>query len=143
MKDFKVKISVINPEYSPEYEKEWGFLERQYENLKHNSERVFGFDRSVREYRYKDDTSFELRYTIEGIQKNCLLQNVSVLEVVFDDDIVENFVISKPLISSTREIHREKYDSGYFYFYLLPDILYTRLTDTIYLENESLPEDFQ
>ena len=140
MKTFDIKISVINPDYNAEYEKEYGFLERQYENPKF--ERESGWTvKDLTEYRYRENIALELEYSKNDERKKCSLNNVCVLEILSDKEIVGKFIVSKSLVSSTREIDRQKYDKGYFYFYLKPNIEFARLTDFIYIAADEIPEE--
>jgi hypothetical protein len=137
MEDFKLKISVINPDYDPVIEQEWGFLNRQYENSKYNSEEVIGF-KELKEYRYKDNINYTLK-DVEG--NNYDLKNVCTLELINEDDRINTFIFSKSLISHTRELNREKYQSGYFYIYLLGDVEFVISNKCIYLNTTEIPKE--
>ncbi len=142
MKTFDIKISVINPDYNAKYEKEYGFLERQYENPKFESEISWTVE-DLTEYRYRVDIALELEYSNNDERKICSLNNVCVLEILKDKETINKFIVSKSLVSSTRKINREKYDKGYFYFYLKSNIEYARLTDFIYIKADEIPEELK
>lgn len=142
MKTFDVKISVINPDYNEEYEKEYGFLERQYENPKFESESSWTV-KDFTEYRYSEDISFEIQYLHNKETKKCSLTNVCVLEILKNNNTNSKFIISKSLISTTRVINKEKYNKGYFYFYLKPSIEYVVLADGIYITLKEIPTELK
>jgi hypothetical protein len=142
MKSFDVKISVINPDYDAEYEKEYGFLERQYENSKFDSEICWKII-DVTEYRYRENVSFVLEYLVNGTNHKYSLNNVCVLELLKNDKIITEVIVSKSLISSTRAINKKNYSKGYFYFYLKPKIYFERLSDLIYVTAIEIPEELR
>lgn len=142
MKTFDIKICVINPNYNAEYEKEYGFLERQYENPKFESESSWRVENST-EYRYREDVALELEYFENNERQKCSLNNVCILEILSDEETLGKIIVSKSLVSSTTKIDRQKYDKGYFYFYLKPDIEYARLTDFIYIASDEIPEEIK
>ena len=69
MKEIIVKISVINPDYNAEYEKEYGWLERLYENPKYDYEISWGI-KDLNEYRYRENIEFELLYSYKNKRKH-------------------------------------------------------------------------
>ncbi len=140
MKTFDIKISVINPNYNTEYEKAYGFLERQYENPKFESESSWRVE-DFTEFRYREDIALEIEYFNNDERKKCSLNNVCVLEILKDRETISKFIVSKSLVSSTREINREKYDKGYFY--LKSNIEYARLNDFIYIKADEIPEELK
>ena len=142
MKVFDVKISVINPDYNAKYEKEYGWLERKYENPKFKSEIAWQI-KNLTEYKYRESTEYELQYVINDEKHNCLLKDVCVLELLNNAEIIADFIVSKSLISGTRVINKKKYDKGYFYFYLKPNVDYAKLNDGIYISIAEIPEELK
>lgn len=140
MKTFDIKISVINPNYNAEYEKEYGFLERQYENPKFESGKSWRVE-DFTEFRYREDIVLDIEYFDNDERKTCSLNNVNVLEILKDKETISTFIVSKSLVSSTRGINREKYSNGYFY--LKSNIEYEKLNDFIYIKADEIPEELK
>jgi hypothetical protein len=84
-----------------------------------------------------------LPYSYKDEPKKCLLKNVCVLAVLKESETMGEFIVSKSLISTTREINKEKYQKGYLYFYLKPNINYATLTSGIYITTDEIPEELK
>lgn len=138
MKKFNLKINVLNPDFDAQFEKEWGFLERSYENIEYNSELGIEFN-NVKEYRYHDNTKFVFKFLDEGMEKEHEFEDISILEIILEDDIIMRFVFSKSIISNKRDLYREKYQSGYLYMYLKGDLDFEIINDYYYIESSKIP----
>jgi len=142
MKKFNVKLSVINPDYDPEYEKEYGFLKEQSENSKFDYEYSLTI-KDISEYRYNERVNYELNYFVNEVKQSIILNNVCILELLRDDKVISDFIVSDSLISTTRTITKKDSIKGYFYFYLKPNIEYVELSKRVYIAMEEIPVELK
>lgn len=76
----------------------------------------------------------------EGKRENLVLNDMTILEAIKDNETVGTYAVSRSLLQKTHQAHNSKYNTKRFYFYLDPEKSFVRIGNSIYVTENELPE---
>jgi len=135
-----ISFKQLNSEYSESLAKELEFDEESIINPKYQFEKSIEVTSEIDEIIIKENQDLFLELKLEsGEAEKFLVDNMTQLQCIKDNEIVAEYSVSNDLIYNTHKVRKEKSEKTYYYFYLRDREDYKIINDSVYV----LEKDFK